>query len=79
MTADLWALLGIVGAAILGAWRLYAKGGKDARRETALEAAERMAKATEAARKAEAKTRKDMAEGATPDDVLRRNDGSWNR
>ncbi len=77
LLSDLWPYLAGLGALLLGVLGIYRRGKADQRRETALEAAERMGKAAEAGRKAETKARKDMAAGATPDDVLRRNDGEW--
>lgn len=64
MSLDLWGALGGLLVLILGAFGLYRKGRKDVRRETALEAAEREAKA---------RRRMDDAEAAMGDDphVLR--------
>lgn len=70
-------------AAALGAlalrWTLRRDAVRRDRAEGALAAAERMARAQEAGRKAEAQARAGMREGMTPDDVLRANDGRWNR
>lgn len=53
MSADLWGALGGLLVLILGAFGLYRKGRKDVKRETALEAAERIAKAHDKRRKIE--------------------------
>lgn len=71
-------LAAIIGAVVLR-WRIRRDAVRQDRRETALEAAERMAKAQEAGREAEAAAKDDLRGGKTPDDVLRQNDGRWNR
>lgn len=84
LLSDVWqwlagGLAAVVGALVLR-WRIRREAIRDDRREAALQAAERLAKAQETGRQAEASAKADMRDGkASPDDVLRRNDGRWNR
>jgi len=62
----------------IGGAFLYLTGRRQAKTETALQAAERHAKATESGRKAAAKAKVDLSKGMTPEEIVRRNDGRWN-
>lgn len=75
MTAALDLLRALI--ASLAGLLLWRQGRKAGQAKTALAAAERIAAAQAKGRAAVAEARDDLAEGMTPEQIVRANDGRW--
>lgn len=64
-------------AKLLGYGAAYFKGRADAKAKADLDGFQEAAARAEAGRKGAAKAKADLAAGATPADVVRKNDGAW--
>jgi hypothetical protein len=73
LLAGLWKPFALIAAA-LGLRHVIRK---NARQETALQAAERHDKAAQKGREEDARARAALRDGDTAEDILRRNDGEW--